>query len=40
MLPWMPAPTGVIITMGTFQSPLLHQWVLPASLSRSMVLNA
>jgi len=25
MLPRMPAPTGVIITIGTFQSPALAQ---------------
>ncbi len=38
MLPRMPEPTGVITTIGTFQSPLLDQQVLPAILSRSMVL--
>ncbi len=40
MLPRMPAPTGVISTSGTFQSPPLDQYVLPAILSRSIVLNA
>jgi hypothetical protein len=36
----MPAPTGVMSTIGTFQSPPLAQYVLPAIFSRSIVLNA
>ncbi len=39
MLPRMPVPTGVITTIGRFQSPLLAQRVLPAIFSRSMVLK-
>ena len=40
MLPRMPLPTGVISTIGQFQSPADDQQMPPASLSRSIVLNA
>ena len=38
MLPRMPEPTGVMMVIGRFQSPFETQYIIPASLSRSMVL--